>query len=335
MSEPPRPPALSVILPCEEGFAHVRRTVAALQKQTVRDRIELVLIAPNDLLAPPAKEVDGFHSVKVVCAPGLMGNRARAAGIRAASGPIVASAEDHCYPAPGWAEALIATFEGGWSAVGPAMYNGNPANVLSWVNLLLAFGPWVAPAEGGPITQLPWHNTSYKRLPLLEYGDRLGEMMDVEGMLQQDLVRKGHRFYHGVSASVHHLNVSRFSSTFAYRLDSSRLFAGYRARGWSPLKRLVYILAAPLIPFVRLRRTLPLLGKVHPRTGPLRMLPALVVCLVVDSIGETAGYAFGAGHAMVRKVEKYERLRFRHLSRADRQVYDEGGLGHPEPADIG
>ena len=44
MSEPSHAPALSVILPCEEGFAYVRRTVRALRMQSVRDQIELVLI---------------------------------------------------------------------------------------------------------------------------------------------------------------------------------------------------------------------------------------------------------------------------------------------------
>ncbi len=330
MSQPSRAPALSVILPCEEGFAYVRRTVRALQIQTVRDQIELVLVtATKDMPELESGEIDGFHSVRLVVAPGQMGNRARAAGIRRAGAPIVALAEDHCYPEPGWAAALIASYDDGWSAVGPAMYNANPASALSWVNLLLAFGPWVAPVEAGPAAQLPWHNASYKRLPLLEEGADLGALMDVEGVLQQDLARKGHRFYHAVAAETYHLNVSRFSSTCIHRLDASRLFAAYRSRGWAPLKRLVYILAAPLIPFIRLWRTLPLLRKVD--IGPgllLRILPVLVACLILDTLGETAGYALGAGRNLVLKVELFERLRFRHLSPADRRVYDAGGLGH-------
>ena len=330
MSGTSRAPALSVILPCEEGFAYVRRTVRALRSQTVRDQIELVLVTPtNHLPDLESGEVDGFHSVRVVVAPGQMGNRARAVGIRSAGAPIVALAEDHCYPEPGWAAALIGSFDGGWSAVGPAMYNANPASALSWVNLLLAFGPWVGPTEAGPVPQLPWHNATYKRVPLLDYGDRLGELMDVEGMLQQDLARNGHRFYHQVAAQTYHLNVSRFSSTAIHRLDAGRLFGAYRSHSWSPVKRLAYILAAPLIPVIRLWRTLPLLRRVDARPGLMsRILPVLVGCLILDTIGETAGYALGAGHNVVVKVEMFERLRFRHLSRADRQVYDAGALGH-------
>ena len=327
MSDSSAAPALSVILPCEERFEYVRRTVRALRMQTVRDQIELVLVTMADqTLALEPEEINGFHSVRVVVAPGLVGNRARAAGIRCANAPIVASAEDHCYPESGWAAALIATLDHGWSAVGPAMYNANPGSALSWVNLLLAFGPWVAPAEARAVPQLPWHNTAYKRAPLLEYGGGLGELMDVEGMLQQDLARKGHRFYHQVAAQTYHLNISRYSSTFIYRLDASRLFAGYRSRNWSPLKRLAYILGAPLIPFVRLWRAFPLLRKVDARPGLLaRVLPVLVGCLILDGIGETAGYALGPGNT-ASKVEVFERLRFRHLSRADRRAYDAGRL---------
>jgi Glycosyl transferase family 2 len=330
MSESSRAPALSVILPCEEGFEYVRRTVRALRMQTVRDQIELVLITTtNETLDLESEEVTGFHSVRVVVAPGLVGNRARAVGIRCAGAPIVALAEDHCYPEPGWAAALIATLDCGWSAVGPAMYNANPASALSWVNLILAFGPWVGPAEAGTVAQLPWHNTTYKRAPLLEYGGDLGELMDVEGMLQQDLARKGHRFYHEVAAQTYHLNISRFSSTIIHRLDAGRLFAGCRSRSWSPLKRLAYILGAPLIPFIRLWRALPLLRKVDARPGLVaRILPVLVGCLVLDTFGETAGYALGAGNTASR-VELYERMRFRYLSRTDRRVYDAGGLGRP------
>ena len=327
MSSPSQAPALSVILPCEEGFRYIRQTIEALQQQTICRQIELVLIVRDALSDGELAEIDGFHSVRVVVDRGLMGNRARAAGIRAASAPIVASAEDHCYPEPRWAASLLAAFADGWSAVGPSMYNGNPASALSWVNLLLAFGPWVAPAAAGPIVQLPWHNTSYQRLLLVEYGDSLGELMDVEGLLQEDLARKGHRFYHAVDARVHHLNVSRVSSTITYRLDSSRLFAAYRSRGWSALRRLLYVLAAPLIPIVRLRRTLPLLRKVEGGPGlHARVLAVAAVCLIIDSIGETIGYALGSTQRLVLKVEGFERLRFRHMSRADRRLYDRGRL---------
>lgn len=332
MSQAPQTPALSVILPCEEGFAFIRRTVRALHAQTVRDRIELVIVAPTDGPGIEPREVGGFHSVRTVVAPGKLGNRARAAGIRAAIAPVVALAEDHCFPEPGWAAALIAAHEQGWTAVGPAMYNANPATSLSWVNLLLAFGPWVGPAAAGPMTLLPWHNSAYKRAPLLEYGDDLGDMMEVESVLQWDLVRKGHRFYQETAAKTHHLNISRPASTIVHRPKAGRLFAGHRSRGWSPLKRLVYIVAAPLIPWVRLWRTLSMMRKAAEWRGLMpRILPVLLGCLVLDTIGETAGYAAGPGN-VAREIEAFEHQRYRHLTRADQQAYDAEDAASRQPA---
>ena len=121
------------------------------------------------------------------------------------------------------------------------------------------FGPWVRGRVPNPTDQLPWHNASYKRAPLLEYGEGLGDLMEVEGMLQADLVSKGHRLYYEPAARVHHLNISKVSCTVVCRFKSSRLFAGRRSQTWSPLKRLLYVLASPLIPLVRLRRTLPMI----------------------------------------------------------------------------
>ena len=36
--------------------------------------------------------------------------------------------EDHCFPADGWAEALVAAHQGPWAAVGPAFLNANPVD---------------------------------------------------------------------------------------------------------------------------------------------------------------------------------------------------------------
>lgn len=75
--------------------------------------------------------------------------RARAAGVRAATAPVVALAEDHAFPAPGWAEAFIERHGEGWAAVGPVISNANPRSATSWANLLIEYAPWLEGARGG------------------------------------------------------------------------------------------------------------------------------------------------------------------------------------------
>src|SRR5207244_2412948 len=116
-------------------------------------------------------------------------------GIRQAKAAIVALAEDHCFPDPQWAERLIASYQGPWTAVGPAVRNANPKTAVSCADLLIGYGPWLAPSSSREAEFLPGHNTSYKRAVLLEYGNRLDSMMQAETVLHWNLRSKGHRLF--------------------------------------------------------------------------------------------------------------------------------------------
>ena len=60
-----------------------------------------------------------------------------------AHAPIVALAEDHCFPEPGWADALIRAHQGPWAVVGPVVRNANPATIVSWCDFVIGYGPWM------------------------------------------------------------------------------------------------------------------------------------------------------------------------------------------------
>ncbi len=94
----------SVILPTSDDFSTIRLTLRALTRQTIVDRIELVIVAPVDDPRVDAAEVAGFERVTVVnSGPLRTSNISRAAGIRAASAAIVVLLEDHSFPDPDWA----------------------------------------------------------------------------------------------------------------------------------------------------------------------------------------------------------------------------------------
>jgi hypothetical protein len=319
------PPSLSVILVTPDDFATVRRTFQHLRAQTVAERIEVVLVAPRaaDVVAGSG-EVDGFHSMQVVetAAPITSSAAARAVGIRAAHAPVVALGEDHSFPDPGWAAALLSAHARGHAVVGPTVRNGNPGTMLSWANLLLEYGPWLDPADAGPAEHLPGHNSSYKRELLLSYGDELPQRMQVETMLQQELASRGHTLLRTADARTAHLNFSRFLPSLPLRFLGGRLFASGRARGWSAGKRTMYMLGAPLIPLVRLRRIVRTMARVPEQRALLpRILPMLWLTLLVDAAGELVGYALGAGRsdAQLSAIE-FRRPRF--LNARDRADYE-------------
>jgi hypothetical protein len=313
-------PAMSVVVITPDCYATIRKTIKHLRAQRVCGRLEVLLVAPSAAaLDLDTAEMEGFLRHKIVeVGPVSSTARARALGVRESTAPIVAFAEDHAYPAPGWAEALIERHQENWAAVGPLMSNANPRSLTSWANLLIEYAPWLEPTEGGEREHLPGHNGSYKREILLRYGDRLEAMLDAESVLHWDLRATGHRLYLEAKARTFHQNFSAKAPSLALRFNGGRLFAAARARDWPGWRRALFALASPLIPIVRcLRITRELLRPGRPLHLFPRVLPALFVGLVFDGAGEMAGYVFGPGAAMA-KLSGMEFHRERFMAGPDR-----------------
>jgi len=311
-------PALSVIVLVPDRFETVERTVRHLTRQTARDRIELVFVSPQPGLAVPEDAVKPCWGWVVVSVDRLTStSNARAAGIRHARAPVVGLVEDHCFPAPMWAEALIRAHAAPWAGVGPAVFNANPSTRVSWANLLIEYGPWIAPREKAVWSHIPGHNSSYKRDVLMTCGERLGTLMEAESVLQWELQRAGHRFTVERSAHTRHENFSRFRPSVRLRLNGGRLFAANRCRHWPWPLRLLYAAGSPLLPIVRTWRA----GRDCARGKATAWKPALLAVtfalLVADAAGELIGYLAGAGHAM-RRLTDLEFHRERFLTAQDR-----------------
>jgi hypothetical protein len=314
---------MSVVVPTET-FAGARALVGHLRRQTVAGSLELIFVNPDagsPLEIPPAA-VEPFAGLRTVEIPGDRVRdlpAARAEGVRVASAPIVASTETHCFPEPGWAEALIAAHRGEWAAVGPALVNGNPGTAISWSNLLIDYGPWVAPCAAGPMEDLPGHNSSYKRAALSELGPRLEELLAAELVLHAELRRRGSTLYLEPSARTRHFNVTRLGSWLPERFDAGRVFAAARCRRWPLHRRLLYAVGSPLIPIVRLARTLPHARRARPRVSRIRLALTLAVGLAASALGELFGFLAGPGRSKARTA-RMELHRFDHVRRPERSA---------------
>jgi hypothetical protein len=291
-----------VIIVTPSRYDIIRKTIRHLRGQTIQHRIEIVIAAPSlAALQLECSELDGFFGYTVVeVGPIERLAAAKAAMIRKARAPVVAFAEDHCFPDAGWAEALIEAHQEGWDGVGPVMRNANPATMVSWAGLLLHFGQWLEPARAGSVEQLPWHNGSFKRDVLLGYGEELPRLLSVEVFLHRDLVAKGHRLYLEPSATTYHVNISRWRPWVRHAFVGGRLFGATRAfrERWPPARRLLQVVGAPLVPVVRLRRVLQDMRRSGERRKLLpNAIGAVAAGLAFHALGEAVGYALGVGDA--------------------------------------
>ncbi len=314
-------PALSAIVVCPDRYPTVRQTVRYLQAQSVKQLLEIVLVAPNRLgLELVESDMEGFHSWQVV-ETGRVGSiaPAYAAGVRLARAPLVALTEDHSFPDEGWAQALIASHELPWAAVGPLMQNGNPDSMVSWADFFIAYGEWSHQSQPQPVLHLPGHNSCYKRAHLLSFKDRLENLLEAESVLHWELRRQGHELLLDPAAKTRHLNFGVWPAWIPIQYHSGRTFAATRAQDWPWYRRLLFTLASPLIPFVRLRRVLSHIQRAQSLAFSLRILPTLLVGLALDGAGQLMGSAFGPGNS-VEKAASFEFHRTKYLRKPVRDA---------------
>lgn len=313
-------PALSIVLATPGHWSVIRVTLQHLLAQTARERLEVLVVTPSrDRLALPLEPYAAFGSLRILELGEFRSiGRANAAGVRQADAALVALAEDHCFPEPEWAQALISAHEEDYAAVGPAIRNANPDTAVSWADLLIGYGPWLWPARRREVEFLPGHNSCYKRDVLLALEDRLESLMEAETLLHWSLRENGRKLLLEPSAVAAHTNFSRWGSLLRVQFFNGRLFAGSRLRSLGGARRWVYVVGSPLIPVVRLLRILQQVRDSGSLRRMLACLHALLPALVLDGAGQFVGYLLGVGNAQQR-VADFEFRRMDHITDEDRR----------------
>jgi len=312
-------PRLSVIL-VTDRYATVRKMVESLERQARRDVVELVFVTPAPAEIPVGKdELDGFAAARVVAVDSVQRlPAARAAGVRAATAPLVYLAETHAFPQPGFVEAIVEAHEAGWSAVVPAVGNANPGDgARSWSILLLDYGDRLATNPPEERTRLGPHNTALERELLVRLDGDLTALLAPGSALADELRSRGARIAFHPDALIDHVNVSRTPAWVGERFAGGVLLAQARVARWSFRRRLLYAAGSPLIPFVWLSRTLRVVrwGE-RRREVPRLTLPLMVLGTVIWAVGEFVGYLGAGGDAEVRMTE-YEMHKLRYATMVD------------------
>jgi GT2 family glycosyltransferase len=327
MSETQVHPAITVVLPTTSDFESIATTVQHLARQSIVDRLELVIVA----MARPDFQADAsacrnLWAVQVVHTDRQSHGHACAAGVRAASAGVVAFAEDHCFPEPGWAEALLAGYTSPEIvAVGPIFRNANPATLVSWCDFVIGYGPWIDPRTAGDQPFLAGHNSSYRREVLLALGQRLADGLESETVLHLQLRAAGRRLVVEPRARAAHTNFGRFDVWLPVQYHCGRVFAAQRAGRWGWLRRVIYSMASPLIPGVRFVRALRQLRR-SPENRPsfLRLAPLLALGLAADGVGQLIGYVAGGGGS-AQHLTGFEFRRMDFVPESDRHLWQEAG----------
>ena len=289
-------PSISVIVVGDRGFAVLHAIIACLAEQTIAHEIELLAVVPTDEEPPEGSETHFARFRAVAAGPITNRGRAAAAGVRLARAPVIAFTENHCFPEPDWAEALVAAHvaAGRPAGVAPAILNANPETLISWAGYAIAYARFHPGRPAGEIEDMPLHNTTYRRDLLMVRDNRLEELLAVESALQKDLRAAGERFLFEPRARAYHVNEVPFGLIVAALFSTGWRYGGNRGRRWWWPRRATYAL---VFPFLSIPITYNLLRQLIPVADAPRLSPSLIARVwlisVLHALGEAAGYALG------------------------------------------
>jgi hypothetical protein len=306
----PAKPAMSVIVVTEGLSDCLRWTLECLRSQTIASALECLLVTRSGVDLASVEEAAGpLRSLRVVEYKTMESTgAAKAAGVLAATAPLVVFAEDHAYPDARWAEALTnAHRQGRYAAIGPVVRNANPINARSWGCFLVYYGMYMTASRDGTARHLPGNHSSYRRDVLLEYGARLPEVLESEIALHGELLAKGMALRQEPEARVFHLNYSTIGPALREYYPTSRVFAAERSRRWGFARRWLYACGSPLVPLVRLKRIVEQArdaGLTGRTVAPALWSAAIVLC--AGAAGEMLGYSLGPGDAR-QSLLRFER----------------------------
>jgi len=294
-------------------FGHLRsrtqRLLSAVAAQTVAESIELVVADLGDEGGEDLELPENPATRVIVLGPDTSWGEARAAALREAKAPVVAFIEDHCYPSPGWAEALLVAHRGPWAAVGYAFTNADPSTYISRAALVVDYGKWMHPIRGGPGRLLSYNNVSYKTKTLLDLDQPLEQLLATDFHAHRQLLSRGHRLYVESDAVAAHENYSRLGDLLWANHEYCRALAADRSHieGWGAIRRLLQGLAtpfvAPPISVLRLLRSLP--GRPGMTHQVMTAAPLMLLCAIWSGVGESLGYILG-GRGLAERVKHWE-----------------------------
>jgi GT2 family glycosyltransferase len=277
-----------------------RRCLDVLVDQaTPATEVLVVDIAPADTAPFPERQVPGVRVLRLPADTTF--SRARAAGVRAARGRVVAFLEEHALPLDGWTAAVLAAHQEPYAGIGGQMDNANPGVGLSDITGLMSYGLFYAPLHPREAAMIVGHNSSYKRDALLALGADLDRLLACDLVLMMRLRALGHRLFLDPRIRVAHANEVALRSVCRGYFLHHRTYGPLRAREarWPWWRRLIYIAATPLIPvyfFVRFRRILrrhrpDLVGTLD--RGAVRVY----IAQLAGACGQAVGLAAGPGRA--------------------------------------
>lgn len=283
-------PRISVVVASHNAQVSVQSCLKALETQKLEKDIEIIVV--DNSTDGAAEIIQGrFPDIKLILKPpSMLIPELWGAGIRHSSGDIVAITTAHFVPKDDWITQILQAHEASVPAIGGAIENDESADIVDWAVYFCRYTRYMLPFSARFAPEIAGDNASYKRACIDQY-DGSWRNGFWESSVHAELKKAGVPLLLTPSIVVYHKRSFGFWSFMRERFRHGKHFGKWRGSHVSRLKRMLYLVASPLIPFVLLLRII----REVLRTGRHKMQfllssPVLQLFLFSWSLGEFVGY---------------------------------------------
>jgi len=293
--------SLSIVIASGAGGDFLPRCLDSLRDQVVGHDVELIVVdrcggevysrIQRDYAFATLIKAEADHRPSV---PEL-----RAIGVHHAKGDIVAIIEEHCVAPKDWVRIIMSSFKAEDAAIGGPILDNNFKRQRDWVVYFSEYHNYLPPWRDGERYLLNGANIAYNRKKLLEHSEVLGAGY-WEVVLHPVLAKDG-RFRAVPAMGAYHTGPFDYLYYLEQRYLLSRTWGGTQREKGSPVKRMFYLIAAPLFPALLLARiSHRVLNSKQLIPKYIAALPLLIPVVVAYVWGEWLGYLCGVGDALER-----------------------------------
>lgn len=276
-------PALSIVIAVKDGADNVPALLDAIKSRGPETEVILCTAGQRTTAGGDVSEI-AFPDHTLV--PMLWSE-----GIKRARGKAVALTTAQFVPDPQWIYHLQAADLDRWAGVGGAIDNDPGSSARNWAIFFLRYSAFAPPLSAGETEEIAADNAIYDRAAIMENPDLLKE-----GFWEPSFHRRfraaGRKLSIDPELLVVHHGTVRAASFARQRYLHGISYGTERAERSGAGRKLAFLLASPIVPFVLLGRIVSrIANKPKYRSKLVPAFPWLVWFTLAWAAGEALGYA--------------------------------------------
>ncbi len=285
-------PKLSIVIGANNARSTIRECLTVLQNQLTGGEVEIIVV---DNSTDGATEIVSkqFPGVRLIRSPeSAFIPELWEIGINHSMGEIVALTTAHCVPKENWLAEISQAHDSFYPGIGGAIEIEESSGWIDWAVYFCRYSRYMLPFAKERVTDFAADNASYKRWALESCREQRRKGF-WEPFIHAELIRAGYELLLSPEIVVYHKRSFSLPGFMEQRFWHGRQFGSERTANLSLIKRLIYIMAAPLIPVLFLWRIIrrALAKKRH--IGKLLLCsPLLILFLLCWATGEASGYLY-------------------------------------------